>query len=151
MGADRAGFYSYQWLENLAGCRLRNAEAIHPEWQLHAGQGLLLHPRVPPFAVIAVEPGAWLVAHSPPPANPGGPWIAASWLFLVEPLGDARCRFISRYRVDSSPDLVTRLESGPALLEPVGFAMDRRMLLGVKQRAETARGQTMVPTAAPAP
>jgi hypothetical protein len=24
-GADRAGFYSYQWLENVAGCALRNA------------------------------------------------------------------------------------------------------------------------------
>jgi hypothetical protein len=27
---------------------------------------------------------------------------------------------------------------GPTFLEPVGFAMDRRMLLGVKERAEGA-------------
>jgi len=26
IGADRAGFYSYQWLENLAGCNVHNAE-----------------------------------------------------------------------------------------------------------------------------
>jgi hypothetical protein len=23
IGQDRAGFYSYEWLENLAGCRMR--------------------------------------------------------------------------------------------------------------------------------
>jgi hypothetical protein len=55
---------------------------------------------------------------------------------LVEPLDDRRCRLISRYRAASSGDLATRLALGPALLEPVGFAMDRRMLLGVKERAE---------------
>jgi hypothetical protein len=34
--------------------------------------------------------------------------------------------------------LATRLAFGPTLIEPVGFAMDRRMLLGVKDRAERA-------------
>jgi hypothetical protein len=43
---------------------------------------------------------------------------------------------ISRYRASSSDDLATRLGFGPALLEPVGFAMDRRMLLGIKARCE---------------
>jgi hypothetical protein len=36
-------------------------------------------------------------------------------------------------------DLMTRLQFGPAIIEPVGFAMDRRMLIGIKQRAEQAR------------
>jgi hypothetical protein len=43
---------------------------------------------------------------------------------------------ISRYRTACSPDLTTRRSYGAALVEPIGFAMDRRMLLGVKQRAE---------------
>jgi hypothetical protein len=30
IGADRGGFYSYQWLENVVGCDVRNAERIHP-------------------------------------------------------------------------------------------------------------------------
>ena len=50
-----------------------------------------------------------------------------------------RCRFVSRFRAACSEDLVTRLTYGPAILEPVGFVMDRRMLLGVRQRVETAR------------
>jgi hypothetical protein len=33
MGLNKGGFYSYTWLENLFGCRLKNAEYIHKEWQ----------------------------------------------------------------------------------------------------------------------
>ncbi len=51
VGADRAGFYSYQWLENLVGCELRNADAVHPEWELKVGDALLLHPKAPPLRV----------------------------------------------------------------------------------------------------
>jgi hypothetical protein len=73
----------------------------------------------------------------------GKAWTAVSWLFLVEPLGENRCRFISRYRADCSEDVATKLAFGPTLVEPVGFAMDRRMLLGVKERAERASGRSV--------
>ena len=33
IGQDRAGFYSYTWLENMVGARMRNALSVHPEWQ----------------------------------------------------------------------------------------------------------------------
>jgi hypothetical protein len=39
IGQDRGGFYSYTWLENLAGCRMRNADRIRPEWQQRARGG----------------------------------------------------------------------------------------------------------------
>ncbi|HEX8953409.1 MAG TPA: hypothetical protein VF945_16250 [Polyangia bacterium] len=138
IGADRAGFYSYQWLENLAGCELRNAETVHPEWQHRAGDAFYLHPKMPPMTVVELSPGRHFVAHAgdPDARAAGRPWVEASWLFLVEPLGIDRCRFVSRYRAASSDDLATRLSFGPALNEPIGFAMDRRMLLGVKARAE---------------
>ena len=139
MGADRAGFYSYQWLENLVGCRVRNAETVHPEWAVGRGDELSLHPAMPPFPVVQVEPGRAFVVHAGP--EPGvdparDPWADCSWAFLVEPLGEGRSRVISRYRCATSDDLVTRLQLGPTLIEPVSFAMDRRMLLGIKQRAE---------------
>jgi hypothetical protein len=91
--------------------------------------------------VIAVEPGCYFLAHAPADASARGRgerWIAASWLLSVEPLSNQRCRLISRYRMDCSDDLVTRIGFGPTLVEPVGFAMDRRMLLGIKERAERA-------------
>ncbi|MFI5076828.1 MAG: hypothetical protein ACHQRO_05775 [Vicinamibacteria bacterium] len=139
IGADRGGFYSYQWLENLAGCRLRNAERIHPEWQVRPGGRIVLHPAVPALPIAAVDSGRFFVAHAPASADAvaaGAPWVAISWLFLVEPLDRGRSRFVSRYRVACSDSLRARLAFGPALVEPIGAEMDRRMLLGVKARAE---------------
>jgi hypothetical protein len=144
IGVDRGGFYSYQWLENIIGCNVRNAETIHPEWQAQVGQPLTLHPNpnAPRLEIVAVEPERYLLAQGRVDAGAraaGKPWADVTWLFFVEPLDRGRCRLISRYRVACSEELRTRLAFGPTLIEPVGFAMDRRMLLGVKERAEHAR------------
>jgi hypothetical protein len=141
IGADRAGFYSYELLENLAGCRVRNADVVRPEWEVRAGGAVSLHPRQPALPVVELVPGRHFVAHAAADrgaAEAGRPWVAASWLFLVEPLGSRRSRVVSRYRCASSGDRRTRLLFGPALLEPIGWAMDRRMLLGLRGRAERA-------------
>jgi hypothetical protein len=141
VGADRGGFYSYQWLENIGGCNLHNADSIHPAWQVREGDALLLHPKAPALPIVSFVPGRHFVAHAPADANAranGKPWVEATWLFFVETLGPNRCRFVSRYRMNGSDDLTTRLSFGPTVVEPVGFAMDRRMLLGVKERAERA-------------
>jgi len=142
VGVGRGGFYSYAFLENLAGCHLRNANTIHPEWEVEAGDELVLHPDVPPLRIVELVPGQHFVAFAeaePAPGARSSAWVQASWLFLVEPLGSERCRFISRYRIATSNDLWTRTTFGPALVEPIGFEMDRRMLLGVKERAERDR------------
>jgi hypothetical protein len=139
IGADRAGFYSYQWLENVAGCELRNAEAIHPEWAAKEGDQLLLHPKMPPLRIVSAIPERGLVAYGPPDESgraAGEPWASVSWAFLLEPLGPGRCRLVSRYRCATSDHLGMRLSLGPTIVEPIGFAMDRRMLLGIKERAE---------------
>ncbi len=139
MGADRGGFYSYQWLANAVGANVRNAETIHPEWAASRGQRLTIHPDLPGLDIIAVAPRKYLLARYEPDEatrDAGEPWVAASWLLLVEPLGQRRCRVVSRLRVASSHDLPTRLVFGRLWGEPVSFAMDRRMLLGIKERAE---------------
>lgn len=140
IGADRGGFYSYQWLENLAGCRVANAEQVHASWVTTLGDALVLHPDMPPIPIVEVAPGRYFLAHASgaQARAEGRAWVDVSWLFLVDPLDNHRCRFVSRYRCATSDDLATRLQYGPALLEPIGFAMDRRMLLGVKERAEHA-------------
>jgi hypothetical protein len=139
IGADRGGFYSYQWLENLAGCGLRNADAVHQAWELEQGDELLLHPKSPPMRIVRLERGQYFVAHSPldeVARAKGQPWAVASWLFVVEAMPGGSTRLLTRYRVACSPDVATRLALGPAFMEPIGFAMDRRMLLGVKERVE---------------
>jgi hypothetical protein len=92
---------------------------------------------MPPLRVVSVTRGRSIVAFAAPDEAAraeGRPWASATWAFLVEPLGPARCRVVSRFRSACSDDLATRLVQGPALLEPVGFAMDRRMLLGIRER-----------------
>ena len=141
IGADRAGFYSYQALENLAGCEIRNAEAIHPEEAHRDGNGLIVHPKMPPLPIVALAPGRYLLAAALADQGAvaaGRPWAAVSWLFHVEPLHAGRSRFVSRFRCTYSDDLATLAAMGPTLLEPVGFTMDQRMLLGVKERDEAA-------------
>jgi hypothetical protein len=144
IGVGRAGFYSYQWLENLVGCEVRNAEVVHPEWELEIGDELVLHPSpdAPRLTLVQVERGRCLVAYARPDEMArasGKSWATASWVFEVEPLGDERCRLLSRYRASYSHDLASRLAFGRTLLEPIGFAMDRRLLLGVKERVERPR------------
>lgn len=152
VGADRAGFYSYSWLENLVGCGVRNADTVHPEWELRAGDELVLHPtaRLP---VTSVDRGRSLVAYAGPDAAThasGRPWVAGSWAFEVVPVDAGRSRVLSRYRADSSDHLRSRLTFGPTLVEPVGFVMDRRMLEGIRARAEGRPGRLRKGTTAPA-
>jgi hypothetical protein len=150
IGQNKGGFYSYQWLENLAGCDIQNADRIHPEWQtLQLGDTFSLHRTGPTFPIVDIEPGRYFLVHGfvdvrdgqvhllqPAPGPLPPHHINLTWLFLVEPLGPRWSRFISRYRLDCSEDLTTRLAFGPWIIEPIGFMMDRRMLLGVKERVE---------------
>jgi hypothetical protein len=101
----------------------------------------VLHPgpSAPRLKIVAIEAGKWLLATalaSDEGQQAKKPWVSVSWLFCIEPLAERRTRLISRYRAACSDDLATRLSFGPTLLEPVGFAMDRRMLLGLKERVE---------------
>jgi hypothetical protein len=63
MGQARGGMYSYEWLENLVGCDIHNADRIIPEFQqLEVGDGIRLHPKVS-IPTAAIEPCRALVLH----------------------------------------------------------------------------------------
>lgn len=150
IGQEKAGFYSYQWLENIAGCDVQNASHVHPAWQrLQVGDGIRLHPAMPPIPVVAIEPGQWFVvhAHQSTRGERGEErFVSASWLFFIEPLdGGQRCRLISRFRSDYSGDWATRLAFGPVVGESVGFVMDRRMLLGIQERVMASKERPQPP------
>ncbi len=119
LGQDRGGFYSYEWLENLAGCRMKNADRIHPEWQTREiGDEVLLHP-LNGLKVTVFEPGRAL-------------GLEGWGLFLLEPIDEKSTRFIARGRI---PKGVASLFY-EAFVELPHFIMQRRMLLGIKRRAE---------------
>jgi uncharacterized protein YndB with AHSA1/START domain len=123
VGQDRGGFYSYEWLENLAGCEMKNADRIHPEWQhRELGEIVHLHP-AGGLKVSVFEPGRAL-------------GLDGWGTFALEPVGAGRTRLIARGGV---PRGVTAAAYA-MLMEIPHFLMERRMLLGIKQRAEASRG-----------
>ena len=137
IGQDRGGLYSYDWLENLFGLHVHSAAQIRDEWQsLAPGDQIRLVPRGwlglrDGFAlpVAQVDPGRAIVLREQPPQQP---WDAV-WSFHVIPLGTGRCRLISRSR-SARPHGAGRLAT--PLMEPVTLMMTRKMLLGIKHRAE---------------
>jgi hypothetical protein len=61
LGQGRGGFYSYDFLENLAGCDIHSADRIVPEWlDIKIGDEIKLAPAVG-LEVIALEPERSLV------------------------------------------------------------------------------------------
>jgi hypothetical protein len=145
LGQGRGGFYSYQILENLVGCRIENADAIVSSLQtISVGDGVHLHPSMPALRVAIVEPNHALVLHAQDDlrANQsctnraGERRIDLSWAFVIEDAGRERSRLFSRYRADYGPGWITALSYGPWLVEPISFVMDCKMLDGIRRRAE---------------
>ena len=122
LGQDRGGFYSYTILENLAGCRMRNADRSHPEWQQRSvGDTVLLHP-ASGLKILRFEPGRAIV-------------FEGGWALAVEPDGPDRCRLLARFRFPRGAASVAYA----LLLELPHFLMERKMLLEIKRRAEAHR------------
>ena len=62
MGQDRAGLYSYDWLENLAGLEFHNADRIVPEWQhVQVADIVRFAPKQDTLVVSRVEPNRYMV------------------------------------------------------------------------------------------
>ena len=147
IGQDKGGFYSYEFLENLVGCNIHNADRLVPEWQqLKVGCLLRLHPAAA-VPVELLEPGKGFVMHgvintatgegAAGGATPSQDFVNVSWLFYVEDVPGGS-RFISRWRVDYEPGFKNEVMYGRYGLEPIAAVMDFKMLKGVKQRAERA-------------
>ena len=132
IGQDRGGFYSYSWLENLAGCQLRNADRILPEFQrLKVGDTVRLHPQAPPLPVLICErPKALVLGNNMD--YPG------TWGFYLREVDERTTRLLIRGRGEWKPGLMSWL-GAYLLFEPAHFIMERKMMLGLKGRAESLR------------
>jgi hypothetical protein len=128
MGPGRGGAYTYDWIENLFGLGMHSADRILPQFQdLKVGDAQRLGKRGPVLRVSVLEPERALVLRSD-----DGNWI---WAFTLVPDGTGT-RLISRNRiaVPGAPRAVRALNS--YLMEPGSLVMERKMLLGIRQRAE---------------
>jgi len=131
IGAGRAGLYSYDWLDISFGILDRpSANEIHPEYQtLETGDTIPLGDEGEGLLVKAVEPERALV--TVPESLPEG---TLTWVFALEPIEGRRTRLLTRNRGSIGWSL--RWLVTLAIIEPAAFLMTRKMLLGIKHRAE---------------
>lgn len=144
LGADRGGFYTYTWLENLFRLGIHNADSIVDEWQdLRVGD------------VVAADrgrTGGWYVVDCRPhdalvlqvgDLDAGRPlrrdeklrW-EFQWTFALRDAPGGGTRLLVRERV-AFDSLLTRMAMAP--VGPVSFVMTRGMLRGIRARAERER------------
>ena len=129
MGYRRGGLYSYDWLDRLFGYLDRSsADRVLPECQTLAVGDEIPMGRGQGFPVTALEPARALVLSGK------GDGFAWAWQFGLFPLSDDRTRLVSRNSVRTPPTAAAWLFM--RVIEPAAFLMTRRMLLGLKRRAE---------------
>jgi hypothetical protein len=139
IGQGRGGLYSYDRLENLVGCEIHSTNRIIPELQyLEVGDIIRLGPPgYPAFPVAAMTPGRALVLGGDDPQLG-----AHSWVFCLEPIDEQTTRLIVRSR-GAYPLTLANVLIWRVVTEPLHFVMERKMLLGIKQRAEATAAQVL--------
>ncbi|MGZ8687202.1 MAG: SRPBCC family protein [Gaiellaceae bacterium] len=139
LGQGRGGFYSYDVLENLVGCDIQSADRIVAEWQnVRAGDEVRLAREVG-LAVAVVEPERSLVLHGGIEMGKTAPPFDFTWSFTLRPLPDETTRLIVRERYAYTKPWA-RLVVEPT--QVLSFVMSRKMLRGIKDRAENTAGQS---------
>ncbi|MGZ4313293.1 MAG: SRPBCC family protein [Solirubrobacteraceae bacterium] len=121
--SPRGGAYTYDWIENLLGLDMHSADTILPEFQnpqvgdtIGYGRNRMRLERLDPGHVLA-----W--------RSEDGNWV---WTFVLDER-DGHTRLISRNRF-RLPRLVDRIGMLP--MEPGSLVMERKMLRGIRERAE---------------
>jgi len=121
--SPRGGAYTYDWIENLVGLDMHSVDRLLPEFQHpQVGDTIALGPNR--MRIERVEPERVLAWRSE-----DGNWV---WTFVLAESGGTT-RLISRNRF-RLPTLAARLGMLP--MEPGSLIMERRMLRGIKERAE---------------
>jgi hypothetical protein len=144
---DRAGTYSYDLFERSVG---RNLDRLDPAIPPLTACGTMpFAPGIPMTVAFADPPTAlvlWQVTSAGAAINPAGPrggnYVAWSWAFVLEPVDAATTRLLVRMRVSYQPTA----KWAPymwLLVEPAHFVMGRRQLLGIRQRTEAKRGDSL--------
>jgi hypothetical protein len=130
MGCLRAGWYSHDLLDNLGR---PSATTIEPALQeLHVGQWVPMSPKPPPtertaFRVDSFEVERWLLWAKPD----------STWSWHLTPSGDGGTRLVNRIHAVYDWRRPGDAVLGVVLMEFGDFAMNRRMMRGVKRRAES--------------
>ena len=145
MGKDRGGFYSYELLENILGLEIYNTDSILDEFQHPRTGDLIPFGPKTAYPLVICDHGKAMVIenyddldtrkkYKPEDGHPEN-YLHLSWLWFVESVDAENSRFVSRNRLTYKDSFKNQLIIG-LLSEPIVFAMDRKMCLGIKRRAE---------------
>jgi hypothetical protein len=128
MGSGRGGLYTYDWIENLLGLHMHSVDVILSQFQdIKVGDGQTLGKSGPTLRVAICEKSQALVFRSD-----DGNWV---WAFLLQPEGTGT-RLMSRNRI-AIPGASRRMRwFYRYVMEPGSLIMERKMLMGIKHRAE---------------
>jgi len=130
MGSGRGGAYTYDWIQNLLGLNMHSADTILPQYQgIKVGDELPMGPGRPVMTVEVADPPRTLAIRI---ADQN--WV---WIFALVPEGGST-RLISRNRIATSSLGPVARAFYTVFMEPGSLIMERKMLLGIKQRAESA-------------
>ena len=134
LGQGRGGFYSYDALENLVGLDIHSAERIDERWQdvrvgdrVHLAEGMGLD------VVILESAQALVLQGGDLPDGVPAPDFDFSWAFVLERRSAGGTRLIVRERYSFESLKVMPVVS---MAMWVSALMSRKMLLGIKERAE---------------
>ena len=138
-GLDRAGFYSYELLERMAGISVKNVESVEPSLQsLSVGEEILLHPKAPGIEVAMIEPGRYVCFGENAETIRSGASIDPyrSWSIYVDPVTTATSRLLVRSCVEPLRKATWEKLIAHRLEEPIDFLMEQRMLRTIRRLAE---------------
>lgn len=152
---DKAGFYSFDWLERLFGFGIYNTYTIKPEWQTtkagdfstfhQAGMGMRVHEVIPNERLTMITngleqnhplpKGKWEMFMNPLFPSEKGHYIAWNWDFNLFPQPDGSTRVVVRCKASAkgNPVSVFIFKHAFAFVSDV---MDIEMLRRVKMLAE---------------
>ena len=141
LGQNRGGFYTYDWVENLAGVEIHSVDTVEPELQIRSvGDDVNLAPEVV-LSVVHLEDEHHLVlrgAVALDGSGVGAPYDF-TWAFVLQPGTDGSTRLVIRERYAYLTDWAKVLVEP---IEMVSFLMTERMLRGIRDRAEHSPSRT---------
>ena len=130
--SPRGGAYTYDWIENLLGLNMHSVDRVLPEYQHpQVGDGFGYGANAMSYTIVDPE-------HVLATQSADGNWV---WTFVLE-AKDGETRLISRNRF-RLPKLKDKIGMIP--MEPGSLVMERKMLSGIKQRAETLASEQREP------
>jgi hypothetical protein len=128
MGSGRGGLYTYDWIENLLGLHMHSVDVVLPEFQtVKMGDFQTLGQKGPTLRIAICEQSQHLVLRSD-----DGHWV---WGFILQREGTGT-RLLSRNRIALPGASRGMRWFYRFVIEPGSLIMERKMLLGIKERAE---------------